>query len=57
VGLDGVRERAQLLRTGVGLLLGGCGEPAAWLRRLAANADRLADPDAIFPGQVPRIPR
>jgi len=52
-----VRERAQLLRTGVGLLLGGCGEPAAWPRRLAANADRLADPDAIFPGQVPRIPR
>jgi len=33
------------------------GDPAAWPRILAANADRFADPDAIFPGQVLRIPR
>ena len=33
------------------------GDPAAWPRILAANADRLADPDAIFPGQVLHIPR
>jgi len=33
------------------------GDPAAWPRLLAANADRLADPDAIFPGQMPHLPR
>ncbi len=33
------------------------GDPAAWPRLLAANSDQLADPDAIFPGQVLHIPR
>ncbi len=33
------------------------GDPAAWPRILTANEDRLADPDAIFPGQVLHIPR
>ena len=33
------------------------GDPAAWPRLLAANRDRLADPDALFPGQVLHIPR
>lgn len=33
------------------------GDPAAWPRILAANAGQLADPDAIFPGQVLHIPR
>jgi hypothetical protein len=33
------------------------GDPAAWPRILAANADRLADPDTILPGQVLHIPR
>ncbi len=32
------------------------GDPAAWPRLLAANRDQLADPDAIFPGQVLHIP-
>jgi len=57
MGLAEVRERAQLLRTGVDVLLGGCGEPVGWPRHLPANADGLADPDAIFPGQVLHIPR